>query len=635
MFEGRGGRVLIVEDDAGVAKLQQRRLERAGYSVVCVGTAPEALGQIERGGVELMLLDNRLPDVTGLEFYEQLKAAGHNLPVILVTGFSDETTAIQALRAGVRDFVTKSSAYLDYLPEAAQRVLKQVRTENRLAAIVTSAMDAILTVDQDQRVVVFNPAAEKMFGLSAAEALGQPVGRFIPQDLPGLFQGTARPGSPTEDRTQGKCVLLEMQGLRGDGKAFPIEVSVSPLEVAAQQLYTVIVRDLSEKKKLETQYLRAQRMETIGRLAGGIAHDLNNVLGQFLLALECLKEDLSSQDRQTIVGDLQANARRGSDIVKQVLSFAKGIEGERALFQPRHVIRDVEKMLQHTLPRSITVEARLPSDLWAVNGDATQLYQVIMNLCVNALDAMPRGGRLTISAENALIDEKYAALHRGALPGPYVLIRVADTGTGIPPEMLDKIFDPFFTTKEPGKGTGLGLSTVMAIVKGHEGFINVYSEVGRGSEFVVYLPATENAQTRQAEEEYRNLPAGHGELILVVDDEAAFRQITKATLETFGYRVLTASNGAEALGELVRQPKEINAVIVDMMMPIMEGKDVIRALQQLDARVPIIAASGLVGNGHAATAAGTSVAAFLQKPYTAATLLCTLRQVLDASAPTS
>jgi CheY-like chemotaxis protein len=297
--------------------------------------------------------------------------------------------------------------------------------------------------------------------------------------------------------------------------------------------------------------------------------------------------------------------------------------------QPKHLIREVIKILRETFPKSIEISFRIAEDLWMINGDATQLHQVLMNLCINARDAMPEGGKLRIEAENKILDETSARMILEARPGRFVLITVADTGTGIPLEHLDRIFDPFFTTKEIGKGTGLGLSTVLGIAKGHGGFVNVYSEVGRGTQFRVYLPALEVGQLGQADAVPDELPIGHEELILVVDDEAAIREITRSTLEAFNYRVLTAGDGAEAIALYAEHRSEIKVVLTDMMMPYMDGPALIRALRKLNPEVRIIASSGLTENGKSVEVALTWVKAFLSKPFSAEKLLKTIAEVLN------
>jgi CheY-like chemotaxis protein len=315
-------------------------------------------------------------------------------------------------------------------------------------------------------------------------------------------------------------------------------------------------------------------------------------------------------------------------MVKQILSFARNTEGERTPLHLRTVVSEVEKLAKDTFPRSIQIVATIPNDVWTIVGESTQLYQVLLNLCVNARDAMPKGGTLTIQAANKMVDEHYAHMQIEAKPGPYVVLSVVDSGTGIPAHVIDKIFDPFFTTKEIGQGTGLGLSTVIGIVKSHGGFVNVYSEVGKGTEFKVYLPANQADSTTARPTELASLPRGQGELLLIVDDERTILDVTKLTLETYGYRVLTASDGTEAVAQYAQHHGDISAVVTDMMMPYMDGAATIRALQKLNPAVKVIAASGLMGNDKVAEVAGSTPVTFLQKPYTAGTLLTTLHAML-------
>jgi hypothetical protein len=329
---------------------------------------------------------------------------------------------------------------------------------------------------------------------------------------------------------------------------------------------------------------------------------------------------------------IEQNTQRGADLIKQVLSFARGAGGQKTPLQPNHLIREIVKVLRETLPKHILVRQSLAPDLAAVEGDPTQLHQVLMNLCVNARDAMPQGGGLSITAENILLDEHYARMSAGAEPGAYVMITVTDTGAGIQPELLDRIFDPFFTTKEPGKGTGLGLATASGIVRSHGGFIKVYSEPGSGSQFRVYLPAIESALAAPAAGDAPPLPPGRGETILVVDDEAPIREITRTTLEAFGYRTLLAKEGAEGVALYATHQNEIAAVLTDLMMPLMDGPAMIRALLKINPRIKIIACSGLAEGEKATEAAALGVAAFLSKPYTAEALLLALDSLLREEA---
>jgi nitrogen-specific signal transduction histidine kinase len=391
----------------------------------------------------------------------------------------------------------------------------------------------------------------------------------------------------------------------------------------------VINTDITEKKRMETQFLRAQRMESIGTLAGGIAHDLNNVLSPILMAIDMLQLKTTDESSRKWLDVLRTNAARGGDMVRQVLSFARGVEGERVALQPKHMIKEIIKILRETLPKSVEISFEIPNDLWIISADATQMHQVLMNLCVNARDAMPDGGSISIRAENTVLDENYARMHIEAKSGRFVMISVTDTGPGMSPEIQGRIFEPFFTTKEMTKGTGLGLSTALTIVKSHGGFINVYSELHKGSQFTIYLPALDKPGRDDSGLVQADLPLGHGEMILVVDDEESIREITRGTLETFGYKVLTASDGTEALALYADKKNEIAIVLTDMVMPFMDGPATIRALLRMNPKVRIIAASGLGPGQRGGEGALEGVAVFLNKPYTAEKLLKTLAKVLD------
>jgi CheY-like chemotaxis protein len=372
-------------------------------------------------------------------------------------------------------------------------------------------------------------------------------------------------------------------------------------------------------------------MESIGTLAAGIAHDINNVLSPILLAIRILEKKFPDPDTRQTLKVLQANAERGGNMVRQILEFARGIKGERIILKPEQVISQVVKVLKETLKRSIRIDSLLAENLWTISADPTQIHQVLMNLFINSADAMPAGGTIFVEAGNISIDENYARMNLDARVGRYVRISVRDTGIGIPASILDKIFDPFFTTKEPGKGTGLGLSTVLAIIKSHCGFMEVHSEEGSGTEFAFYLPAADSTIPEPGEELAPELPVGHGETILVVDDESSILEITRTTLEAYGFKVLTASDGTEAVALFSTYKDQISVVLTDVVMPFMDGPATMRAMQRLNPRVAIIVSSGLKGKDKTIESKIEGVKAFLPKPYTADTLLNTLAEVLSQS----
>jgi CheY-like chemotaxis protein len=335
---------------------------------------------------------------------------------------------------------------------------------------------------------------------------------------------------------------------------------------------------------------------------------------------------ISEEKKPHLLTTIESSAKRGAALVKQVLSFARGVEGQRTALQIRHLISEIQQIIRETFPKLIDVHTNISQDLWMVSGDATQLHQVLINLCVNARDAMPRGGTLSMSAGNKLIDESYARMNLDAHVGSYVVFTVKDTGVGMSPEVLERIFEPFFTTKELGKGTGLGLSTVLSIVKSHGGFLEVTSTVDEGTQISVYLPAIEATQIPQISDS--EFSQGKGELILVVDDEAAIRETTKTSLEAYNYRVLTANDGIDAIALYAQHKEEISLVLVDMMMPAMDGATTIRTLKKINPQVKMIAVSGLVCSTQLSASTLSGVHAFLSKPYTTNDLLKTINEVI-------
>ena len=493
------------------------------------------------------------------------------------------------------------------------------------AALLDKARDAILVRGIDGTILFWNKGAELVYGWTRDEALGRNVSELYYADPRKFVEANSLTLSHGE--WQG-----EVQHLTKARREIIIEARWTLIRDNEGRPKSVLAinTDITERKKIEAQFLRAQRMESIGTLAGGVAHDLNNILAPIMMAIELLKDLSNDPQAAKILETLDVSAKRGADIVRQVLSFARGLEGQRIEIQPKHLLKDLTTIIKDTFPKNIRLHFSIPNDVWTILGDPTQVHQILLNLCVNARDAMPIGGNLTIAVENCVLDEQYAAMNIQAAPGRYVNLSVTDSGTGITPDILDKIFEPFFTTKPLDKGTGLGLSTVMAIVKSHDGVINVYSEPGRGTTFKVYLPAIElSAEARKELAVEASLPRGNGETVLVVEDESSILTITTQTLQAFGYRVLTATDGAEALAIYAEHKNEIAVVLTDMMMPILDGPSTIQALMRINPRIKIVAASGLNANGGVPKARGSGVKHFLTKPYTAGTLLKTLRAILD------
>ncbi|MBN9517873.1 response regulator [bacterium] len=872
--------VLIVEDDPGIAQLERSRLEEVGYSAEVAGTAEEALRAVLRGGIDLVLLDYRLPGgMDGLEFYARVKGSGHDLPVILVTGFGTEATVIKALRVGVRDFVTKSIEYLDYLPEAVGRVLRQVGTERRLAesearlaGVIQSAKDAVVVVEADRRVSLFNPAAERMFRCPATAALGRRVTDFIPDELV----------PPAGAEGDGEAVTLSQRlrtgtvGIRAGGERFPLEASVARGEAGGRRFYTVVVRDttarrrteaaltlfralidratdsievidpatgrvldvnetaclahgytraeylalgvpdldpvvaarswaavaaerraggrviesvrrrkdgttfpvevsltavsldrdylvavvrdttertraeetlrrseallrraegmahvagwvyevesglyvtseegsrigevapgphtgeelarsvhpddwqrleaalrgaragvpfeiehrlvfgnrikwvnvraepetdpggrvvrligvtqdITARRRLEEQLRQAQKMEAVGQLAGGVAHDFNNLLtiinGYSDLLLEGLPPDDPSRE---LLGEIHKAGERSAGLTRQLLAFSRQQVLAPRVLDLNAVVADTTRLLRRVIGEDVRLATAPARNLWPVKADPGQIEQVLLNLAVNARDAMPTGGTLTVETRNVELDTGYAASRPDARPGPHVLLAVSDTGCGMPPEVLARIFEPFFTTKEVGKGTGLGLATVYGIVQQSGGHVAVDSAVGRGTTFKVYLPRPEGGASAGGAENRSATPAlpRGTETILLVEDDDGVRALTRHVLRGAGYAVLEAGDGAGALRSAAGHPGAVHLLITDVVMPGEGGRSVAERVRALCPAVRVLYVSGYTDDAvvrHGILHAGAN---FLQKPYTPVALARKVREVLDRS----
>jgi PAS domain S-box-containing protein len=503
----------------------------------------------------------------------------------------------------------------------------QLREQNE---ILSKSHEGVMIVNLANEITLWNRGAEEIFGWTAAEALGR-----LPEQVLGVEDLNAfselRATVERDGFWNGEMRLKDR-----DGRNLIVDDRITLIrdEVGRPRARLSFLANITEKKLLEEKFFHAQRLETVGMLAAGIAHDLNNVLAPVMFAAPLLRDSLSTPRDLKILDMLTQCAARGAGLVKQILGFAHSTAGEVQPTQVKHIARDIISVIEETFPKSIELQQTIPSDLWPVLGNATQIHQVLLNLCVNARDAMPQGGALRITAANRRLDAAEAGAIPGARPGAWLVLEVADTGTGIPPEVLEQIWTPFFTTKGIGKGTGLGLSTVRGIVLNHHGFTELHTDVGRGTTFRVFLPAVEGESPQTISASPFDIPDGHGELILLVDDNAPIRDMGTTILEKHGYRVVSCVDGVEAILLFIARAGEISLVITDVDMPRLGGTELARTLSQIRPDIRLLAISGLPGDeadGPDVLAAKKVTHAFLPKPFKAVDLLGAVSRLLHPS----
>jgi PAS domain S-box-containing protein len=495
------------------------------------------------------------------------------------------------------------------------------------ASILDKAGDAIVITDSQNHVTFWNQSAGRTFGWTAGEAIGREDVELFGHGANAEIQA-ARAATEQNPEWRGEIRLQDRQGKQ---LIMDSRITVLRDDSGRPQGRLWIATNVTERKRIEEQFFRAQRLESLGMLSAGIAHDLNNVLAPILLAAPMLRDHAHDPADLRMISTLEKSAERGAALVRQILGFAHGADGEHRPLQAKHLLRDIATFVGETFPKSIRLDTDIRDNLWRVNANPTQLHQVLLNLCVNARDAMPAGGTLSLKAENTVVDGESRVEHKNIQPGTYLAFQVADTGVGIPPDVLARIWEPFFTTKGLDKGTGLGLSTVRGIVESHSGFITVETTLGQGTRFRVYLPALDQVpEMKSVAVPAPEIPRGNGEWILVVDDEVSIRNMSATMLSRQGYRVLTAADGAEAITLFASRSAEIPLVITDLSMPNLDGAALARVIRRLKPTVKIIAVSGLAASQRGEASPQNFTEFFLHKPFRSEALLQMTHDVLNS-----
>ena len=654
-------RILIVDDEKNIRRTLSEFLRGAGYEAAEAEDADVALRLLSESAYDVVVSDIILPRVTGVELLRRIHEISPYVQVVMMTGEPTVETAAESLRAGAADYLFKPVGKADivrivgnavrikvledtrrrleeenqaYSKKLEQMVAERTEQLRKLARAVEQSPVSIMITDCNASIEFVNPRFTAVTGYSPNDVLGR-----NPRILKSGETDVKEYRKLWDTLAAGQEWHGEFHNKRKDGTLYWESGVISPIfdDSGVITHFLAIREDNTEKKLLEAKLNRAQRIGTIGELASGISHDLNNVLSSILMSASLLQnsnKQVADADRNNLFRVIDNSAKRAVKFVKQLLSFGRGNDDELHSLQPRNLLHEIAQMIQEIFPRNIALKEEVSDELWLVKGNNTQLYQVLLNLCVNARDAMPHGGTITLAGNNLHIDECFCSMNPEAKPGPYVHIRVSDTGIGIPIDIQNKIFESFFTTKEQGKGTGLGLTTALGIVKNHGGILLFQSKVNVGTHFDVYLPAEIAQQsTPSATEGFPTVDKqGKGELILVVDDEPTIRYTVERVLRQNGYEVMTAVDGIEATAILVKNLGHIQILLTDIMMPKMDGVSLCRIVKKLDPNVSIVAITGLEsGNQSELTALrDMGITNILLKPYGSQLLLQTLNIMLTS-----
>jgi PAS domain S-box-containing protein len=636
-------RILHVDDSPRDRDLVRDALARdqGAFALVSAASRTDIESALADGACDLVLSDVSSSGLESLQVLDVVHARDTRLPVVIVTGSGSVEIAIEAMKRGAADYVTKTPQHIQHLPhtihavlalqrldedrDRAAAVLRQSEASNR--AILASAMDCIIAIDHEGRVIEFNRAAERTFGYTRAEVLGRDMADLI---IPPALRADHRGGlahylATSESRIMGK--RIELTAVRKDGEEFPVELTITRIAGTEPPTFTGFVRDITELRQLQQQSLQAHRMETVGRLAGGVAHDFNNLLTVInntatLAAMQLVEHDPLQQEFR----EIRDAGERAALLTRQLLAFSRQQILQPAITSLNVLVAGVSEMLRRLIGEHIALAITTAEDTAPVKVDAGQFEQVIVNLVVNARDAMPDGGTLTIETRNAVVQAPEAR-RLSISPGPHVMLAVSDTGAGIDAATCERIFEPFFTTKAAGEGTGLGLATSYGIVKQSGGSLSVRSQIGRGSTFTIYLPHTEGAVPPARPLQSTAVMRGT-ETILLVEDEEAVRRLVERLLVSAGYQVLAAASGSEALAALERHDGSVDLVITDVVMPGMSGPELAKQIARRRPGLKVLFTSGFASD---AIGAMGEAAHFIGKPYSIAELARKVREVLESA----
>jgi len=630
--------ILVIDDDPDTCQSIGDVLELRGHSVSTATRGQSALAVLAKSAVNVALLDIQLPDVSGLDLLGSIRTSSPSTEVIIITGHASVPTAIQAINGTAFAYLTKPFE-MDHLLAVVEKALEKQRLERALReseeryrkssqtlqTLIDAAPVTIFALDENERITLWNKAAERQWGWTADEVLGRPV-ETVPDHKRAEFEE-----SLARNR-RGESTLSETQGQHRDGTIRDVLISRAPIFNSEGRVAGTmgVVVDITEQKQLEGQLRQAVKMEGIGRLAGGIAHDFNNLLtvigGRTYLMLGQLPAD---DPTRRDVHLIEETVRRAAGLTRQLLAFSRNQVLTPAVLDVNEVVSGMKSLLARLLGEDVSLRIVEDPSAGRVTADPGQLEQVIVNLAINARDAMPAGGRLTIETGNAVVDHAYMQQRVDFSPGLYVVLTVSDSGTGMDAATSARIFEPFFTTKEPGKGTGLGLSTAYGIVKQSNGHITVYSEPGRGTTFRIYLPRTD-ADVAAASTKVDVAPRGT-ETVLLVEDDANIRELARELLEISGYTVLESVDVQDAVRIAESHQGDIHLLITDVVMPEMGGHVLANAVARCRPNIKVLYMSGYTDEAvirHGVINPGT---AFLQKPFTAGTLSRKVREVLNGT----